>query len=106
MVRKILGGKKSKKHKKTNIQNEIPSIIVECPSGNKLQYVDDWDFVKVSQNENNNPDLEEIKIISERKNSLRRNSVSLPNLDNLELQIIKVNAVSVFILIRVNSETK
>lgn len=98
MVKKVISDdKKSKKRKNLNSQCEIPSIIVECPSGNKVQYVDDWNFVKLSNNNNNNDDDDDdngqlSEGISGRRSSLRRNSISLPNLEDFELQIVNVSA--------------
>lgn len=95
MVRKVAGNKKAKKYKKSNVPIEIPAIVVECPSGNKLQYVDDWDFVEIPNNNNNIEDPEDTEdvVLSGRRNVLRRNSISLPNLEDFQLQIIQSNEV-------------
>lgn len=79
-----------KKKKITNKQvDEIPTIVVECPAGSKLPYLD------AEQKEaSNSKENETNKINSAQRRTLRRNSISLPNLENYEIQIVKDNNVS------------
>lgn len=85
---------KRKRKRKQPIADEIPSIVVECPMGSKLPYTGD-EYPELRGDSY----LQSIKLpdkpsetstpISTRKSSLRRNSISLPNLDDYELQEIK-----------------
>lgn len=97
MVKKLFGRKKKAK-KCNNEQCEIPSIIVECPSGIKVQYLDETNFVQIETNNNNNNCNDDSDVrLSSRCNGLRRKSISLPNIGDLDLKTLN-NVVSRLLL--------
>lgn len=115
-----LRSKFSKKNN-DNSSDEIPTIVVESPSDDRVPYIDESPpssseeqpltskpNIKLirsqtpdkggssSRNENSEkPESENVNKsgasseASERRPSLRRNSVSLPNLEDLELQVLR-----------------
>lgn len=78
-------------NRKNKDSEEIPTIVVESPSDSNLQYIDETN----SNHSTNVNDAEEAALKSTssgggERSSLRRNSISLPNLDDLSVLKDKV----------------
>lgn len=116
MVNKVFGRKKNTK-KFNNSQCEIPSIIVECPSGNKVKYLDDANYVQIENgnksddddddDDDNDDDESDAHNLNRcnYNNRLRRKSISLPNIGDFELKTLKnaVRTLSLTLLLQLTS---
>lgn len=73
---------KKRKKKKVFTKDDVPEIVVLCPMGSRLPYVDDDDDYYPELGSPKNQSIPKFR-------TLRRNSISLPNLDDYELQVAK-----------------
>lgn len=80
--------------RKVQIADEVPTIVVDSSSRDDLPFADEESTLLQNEGSTEEPEHEKL----DRRDSLRRNSISLPNLDDLDVLKQKVAAVGIFYL--------